>query len=97
MTIFQPHVICCHLLFGEAKCAQSTIIHLDVTHLDVCQILVNIGAFWDAVALVEVEGRSEHVLTEPHLSKGVEEPFVIVISHAASILNLSDHVSYCVP
>ena len=70
---------------------------MDVTHLNVCQIVVNAGAFWDAVAFVEVEGRSKHVLTEPNLSKGVEEPLVIVISHAATILNLSDHVSYRVP
>lgn len=71
--------------------------HLEVTHLNVRQILVNIGAFWDAVAFVEVEGRSKHVLAEPHFGKGVEEPLVVVVSHAASILNLSDHVSHCVP
>ena len=66
-------------------------------HLNVCQILVNTGAFRDAVALVEVKSRSEHVLTEPHLGKGVEEPLVIVVSHAATILNFSNHVSHCVP
>lgn len=74
-----------------------TVIHVDATHLNVCQIVVNTGAFRDAVAFVEVESRSKHVLTEPNLSKGVEEPLVIVVSHAAAILNLSDHVSHRVP
>lgn len=68
-----------------------------VTHLNICKILVNIGTFGDAVALIEVEGRAKHVLTEPHLGKGVEEALVIVISHTATVLNLSYHVSHCVP
>jgi len=68
-----------------------------VIYLNVCQILVHIGAFWDAVASVEVEGRYKHVLTEPHLGEGVEEALVIVIGHTATVLNLSDHVSHCGP
>lgn len=79
------------------KCEKLTILHLSVPHLNVCQILVNTGAFRDAVASVEVEGRAKHVLTEPHLGKGVEEALVIVISHTATILNLSDHVPHCGP
>ena len=75
----------------------STFIYQRGTHLDVCQILVHTAAFRDAVTLVEVEGRSKHFLTEPHLRKGIEEVLVIVVSHTASVLNLSDHVSHCVP
>lgn len=67
------------------------------THLNVCHILVNAGAFWDVVALVEVEVGSKHFLTEPHFSKGVEEPLVIIISYAAAVLNLTNHVSHCGP
>lgn len=76
---------------------QFATFRVDVTHLDVCQVVVHIGTFGDAVALVEVECRSEHVFTEPHLSKSVEESLVIVVSHAAAILNLANHVSYCDP
>ena len=65
--------------------------------MDVRQILVNSGALWDAVVLIEVKGGSKHVLTKPHLGKGVEQTLVIVISDTAPVLNLSDHVSHCVP
>lgn len=68
-----------------------------MTHLNICKILVNAGAFGDAVALIEVEGRSKHLFTEPHLGEGVEQPLVVVVRHAAAILNFSDHVSHCVP
>lgn len=76
---------------------QFATIRADVTHLNVCQVVVHTGTFGDAVALVEVECRSEHVFTEPHLSKSVKESLVIVVSHAAAILNLANHVSYCAP
>lgn len=67
------------------------------THLDVRQVVVDAGALRDAVALVEVEGGAEHVFTEPHLGEGVEEPLVVVIGDAATVLNLSDHVPHRVP
>lgn len=67
------------------------------THLNVCHILVNASALWDVVALVEVEVRSKHFLAEPHLSKGVEEPLIIIVGHTAAILNLTNHVSHCGP
>lgn len=72
-------------------------VHQRETHLNVCQILVDTGAFWDAVALVKVEGSYEHVLTKPHFGKRVKEALVIVVGHTATVLNLSNHVPHCVP
>lgn len=84
-------------LFIEAPGQSVWTVPLGATHLNVCEILVNTGAFRDAVALVEVERRSKRVFAEPHLGKGVEETLVVVVSHTATILNLSDHVSHCGP
>lgn len=76
---------------------KNTLIYNHDTHLNVCHIQVNASALWDVVALVEVEVRSKHFLTEPHLSKGVKEPLIIIVSHTAAVLNLTNHVSYCGP
>lgn len=59
--------------------------------------MVDAGALGDAVALIEIEGGPEHVLAEPHLGEGVEEPLVVVVCDAAAVLNLSDHVAHRVP
>ena len=49
-----------------------------------------------AHSLTGVEGEvvSEHVLAEPNSCVGVEQTFVIVVSHSTTVLHLADHIAY---
>lgn len=66
-------------------------------YLNVSQVLVDAGALWDAVVLIEDKFRVKHFLVEPHLGKGVKQTLVVVVSDTAAILNLPDHVLDCDP
>ena len=46
---------------------------------------------------VEGELLGKHVFSEPHLGVRVQQNLVVVISDTTSVLNLPDHVPYCVP
>ena len=59
--------------------------------------LVDLAAFGDVVALVEDKARLEHVLAEPNATESVQQPFVIVVGHTASVLDLSKHVPHTNP
>ena len=76
---------------------RDTALRFPCSHLDVSQVLVQAGAARHAVALVEVEVGAEHVLAEPHAGEGVEQPLVVVVRHAAAVLDLADHVAHRVP
>ena len=52
------------------------------------EVLHRLGRARDAVALVEAELVGEGGLTEPHAGEGVEQVFVAVIRHPATILDL---------
>ena len=46
---------------------------------------------------VEAEFLGKHSVAEPDLAVRVEQPLVVVVGHAAAILDLSDHVANRVP
>lgn len=67
------------------------------TNLYILKVLIHICALGDIVALVEKEIRSKHIFTKPDFSECVQQTFVIVISHPATILNLPYHIANCSP
>lgn len=59
--------------------------------------LINFVAFGNDITFVEDELRGEHVFTEPHSTESVQQTLVKVISHTASILDLTKHVAHTDP
>ena len=51
----------------------------------------------DDVPPEELEGGSEHVVTEPNFTECVEQTFVVVVRHSAAILDLPEHVAHAAP
>ena len=64
---------------------------------NVVHVLWHLVTLGDRVALVEVERRSEHVLTEPDLAEREQQTLVKVVCHAAAILDLAEHVAHTRP
>ena len=61
--------------------------------VDVLDVLADLVALRDDVALVEDEVVREHVLTEPHLTERVEQDLVVVVRHPPPVLDLPQHVA----
>ena len=61
--------------------------------VDVLDVLADLVALRDDVALVEDEVVGEHVLTEPHLTERVEQDLVVVVCHSPPVLDLPQHVA----
>jgi hypothetical protein len=61
-------------------------------------LLLDDSAFWEGIALVELEARVEDVVREPNRGEGVQQPLVKVIRHSSPILDLvktdNYHVKY---
>ena len=65
---------------GRVRYGHGLYVRLEVLH--------RLGQARDAVALVEAELVGEGGLTEPHAGEGVEQVFVQVVRHPASVQNL---------
>ena len=52
---------------------------------------------WNNVTLVEVEGRLEHVFSEPDLAESIQQSFVEVVRHSTAVLDLTEHVTHSCP
>lgn len=75
----------------------SPVEKLSFTNLYVLKILIHHSTFGYAVSFVEAEFLAECIFTEPNLYKGVHQPFIRVICHTATILNLTYHVTNSTP